>query len=537
MSPKPVPPTNKKYQCPMCFQDYNPVGFGRKSDFKKHLHNFHGADVTWICRTKNCHLSFATERAYSTHAKEAHRMDALPNGAARTELCPQLVFSCGFSDCKDRVFEAQNKDESSESRDRYFEHIAKHFEDGFDVANWEYHIQIHNLMRQHKVKPVWKNCIWPKDKRQGLVWKPRSSGDLRRMLECRHLGEDISMLVRLAFILGTAPFTTNNIPPPSEIDLHFQLPFRSQCLVDTEPPSVAPDSASIKSDGTGPEVVKRRASIPQAMLSVLPNRRSRRETRPSTPASGISDAPMRDTTMRDDFSAGPHPGTPMVIPNESYVPVDAPTFVPETKPLSRPIHTPPEPEMEQQHFDETQPDPPYVYTMSHVEDPHNAWCGEPMMSEPDHPDHQQQYYVDAGPIDIDEYYNYPLSSSQASTVRPATPVPNKRPASWGKVASMEGMRPKKKMTPFDTPLPPDEEIPPSMMYGTAGPTSAPIQMAMDGHYDQPSYDLPMRVSHELAMQQQQHHHRQQGYPSISHLPPQMQLNSPTTFFFDDERQY
>ena len=49
-------PTSKKYQCPMCFLDNSPVGFGRKSDFKKHLHNFHGSDVVWICRSKGCHL-------------------------------------------------------------------------------------------------------------------------------------------------------------------------------------------------------------------------------------------------------------------------------------------------------------------------------------------------------------------------------------------------------------------------------------------------------------------------------------------------
>ena len=155
-------------------------------------------------------------------------MDALPNSTAKTELCPQVVFGCGFASCKDRVFEASSSDQASASRDKYFEHIAKHFEDGFDVNNWEYKVQVHNLMRQSKVKSVFKTCIWPKEKRMQLTWRPRSSGDLKRMLEARHLGEDISTLVRLAFILGTSPFTSPNTQPPSEIDLQFSLPFRSQ---------------------------------------------------------------------------------------------------------------------------------------------------------------------------------------------------------------------------------------------------------------------------------------------------------------------
>lgn len=231
-SPRLIAPTGKKYQCPMCYLDSSPVGFGRKSDFKKHLHNFHGSDVVWICHTKGCHLSFSTERAYSTHAKEAHRMKALPNSTARTDLCPQVVFSCGFASCRDRVFEAANGEEASATRDKHFEHIAKHFEDDFDVSDWEYKVQIQNLLRQQQVKPVWKTCIWPKEKRQQLQWRSRSSGDLRRMLEARHLGSDVSQIVRLAFILGNAPFSTAGVPPPAELDSYFQLPYRNQCPID-----------------------------------------------------------------------------------------------------------------------------------------------------------------------------------------------------------------------------------------------------------------------------------------------------------------
>lgn len=532
-SPKPIPPTNKKYQCPMCFQDNNPVGFGRKSDFKKHLHNFHGADVAWICRTRACHLSFATERAYSTHAKEAHRMDALPSSAARTELCPQLVFSCGFANCKDRIFETYSREDSSNCRDKYFEHIAKHFEDGFDVCDWEYHIQIQNLMRQSKVKPIWKSCIWPKVKRQQLVWKPRSSGDLRRMLECRHLGNNVSTLVRLAYILGTPPFTSSNTPPPSEIDIHFQLPFRSQCLIDTEIPS-SPDASVNKTEapggGNSSSGPKQRTSMPQAVLSKLPNRLSRRASRPSTPASAVSDTHMRDSIMKDEPAVGPHPGTPISIPKDSNVPNDAPTFAPDGLPVLSWHHNASQPEPEQpQHFADTQPDPPYVYPMSQPENGVSSWgVNGTAAAEPDY--QGAPFYAEATPVDFDECYNYPLSSSQTPIARPPTPVPDKRPASWSRAMSMESIRPAKRITPYGSPCP-DEEIPPAMMYGSQGPTSVPMHMAvMDGHGC--AYDLPMRMCHD-----EPHPQSHGGFSSLASLPPQMQLNSPTTFFYDDEGRF
>ncbi|KID99501.1 Zinc finger, C2H2-like protein, partial [Metarhizium majus ARSEF 297] len=454
-SPPLVAPTSKKYQCPMCFLDNSPVGFGRKSDFKKHLHNFHGADVFWICRTKGCHLSFSTERAYSTHAKEAHRVKALPNSTARTELCTQLVFSCGFAACKDRLFESQSAEDASATRDKHFEHIAKHFEDGFDVKDWEYKVLIQNLMRQPQVKSTWKTCIWPKEKRQGLHWRPRSSGDLKRMLECRHLGNDISNLVRLAFILGTAPFTSPVTPPPAEIDIYFQLPYRNQCLINSPGHNVG-NAASPKPDDDTSSILtttKRRSSRSSISQSVfrLPSRKGKRSSRPPTPASvvGPSSTPAGsaasftsvpvsgpngnvDTVMGDDLPNGPHPGTPYPIPNESAWPVDAPQFAPEVQQdLPKQINTP--------------VDGPMMYVMQMEQNPHQSWCT--MESFDPYP---PQVGIPHG------LYDYTMNASQTSTVRPATPVPHKRPASWNRVVSMESLRPAKKATPH-------ESIPPEMV--------------------------------------------------------------------------
>ncbi|GAO18991.1 hypothetical protein UVI_02060640 [Ustilaginoidea virens] len=454
-----VAPTSKKYQCPMCFLDNSPVGFGRKSDFKKHLHNFHSANVVWICHTKGCHLSFSTERAYSTHAKEAHRTKALPNSTARTDLCTQVIFSCGFSTCKERVFEAQSADEASATRDKHFEHIAKHFEEGQDVKDWEYRIQIQNLMRQPQVKPIWKTCIWPKEKRQQLYWRPRSSGDLKLMLECRHLGNDISNLVRLAFILGTAPFTGPATPPPSEMDRYFQLPYRKSCSINTPGHDVANgDGHKSEDDASSSRTPKSRTSIATSVFK-LPSRQGKRSSRPATSASGlrpngsaaaavdavgVTSAPPAstpngnmDTVMGEDMTTGPHPGTPYPIPNETVWPVDAPKFAPEaSQVLPKQVNS--------------QLDGHAMYAMKMEQSPHDS-----LYSMETYLYQQPQVGVPHG------LYDYSMNASQTCLVRPATPVPHKRPASWSTVTNMESLRPSKKATPHGSPVPP--QMMPTMM--------------------------------------------------------------------------
>lgn len=463
-SPRLAAPTSKKYQCPMCFLDNSPVGFGRKSDFKKHLHNFHGADVVWICRTKGCRLTFSTERAYSTHAKEAHRMKALPNSTARTDLCAQLVFSCGFATCKEHLFEAQSAEDASATRDRHFEHIAKHFEDGFDVKDWEFRIQVQNLMRQPQVKSIWKTCIWPKEKRQQLCWRPRSSGDLKRMLECRHLGNDISNLVRLAFILGTAPFTNPATPPPGEIDVYFQLPYRDSCPINSPDHNAGTTESPKMEDDTSTLTTARSRSSIATTVFRLPSRQGKRSSRPQTPASAkgptstptsaltsvptsaASTAPPTsrpssshvDTVMGDDVATGPHPGTPFPIPNETAWPVDAPKFAPDApQGLPKQINTP--------------VGGPMMYAMQMEQNPHQSYYSMEESFDP----YAHQVPVSHG------VYDYSINTSQTSMVRPATPVPHKRPASWSRVVSMESLRPTKKAAPHESPIP--QEMAPTML--------------------------------------------------------------------------
>ncbi|ATY65661.1 Zinc C2H2 [Cordyceps militaris] len=455
-SPRLIAPTGKKYQCPMCYLDSSPVGFGRKSDFKKHLHNFHGSDIVWICHTKGCYQSFSTERAYSTHAKEAHRMKALPNSTARTDLCPQVVFSCGFETCRDRVFEAASAEDASATRDKHFEHIAKHFEDDFDVSDWEYKVQIQNLLRQQQVKPVWKTCIWPKEKRQQLQWRARSSGDLRRMLEARHLGSDISQIVRLAFILGNAPFSAPGAAPPGELDSYFQLPYRHLCPDDAPTQCASPPGIKGEEDSSSTFSFSKYRSSTQTVFR-LSGRNSKRASRPPTPTPVTEMAP--DTDMAEDSgAAGPHPGTPYQIPSET-VWHDAPKFAPEQqpamhKPLEQPMESPmiyPLQGQDQAYATWTTMDTPMAQPMDGMHHHHHHQMDEMQMHY--HAQAQAQQHHNQHPqlgSNGSIYGGYAVNASPTSTVvRPGTPTPHKRPGSWSRVMSMESLRPSKKMSAQD----------------------------------------------------------------------------------------
>jgi hypothetical protein len=308
------------------------------------------------------------------------------------------------------------------------------------------------------------------------------------MLEARHLGEDISTLVRLAFILGTSPFTSVTTPPPSEIDLQFSLPFRSQCLMDTVDHG---DGVPSKTDDYGEHsehntpmvtVTKQLPQTPQPPS--FPARRIKQETRPSTPVDGIPE-PM----VQDDLTAGPHPGTPFPIPNEHVWPVDAPKFAPDQM--------------------NTFADASMTYILPGQELPQHQWDMTGM----------QQHFPQQDTVMTNVYMP---PQQQPVAARPATPIPSKRPGSWGKRLSLENLRPKKKTSVYGSPSSEHEAVPPvPAMYAEMMPTSVPT-----------GYQLPMRMGHPqqgytsnpgFMPQQHQHHPQHQ----------QQQFGSPTTFYLDD----
>ncbi|MBE3042837.1 hypothetical protein IMZ48_09750 [Candidatus Bathyarchaeota archaeon] len=82
------PASRKAIECTMCFVEGILVGFSRKSDFKKHLQNFHHTNNIWECQYAGCAMTFDFEKAYVAHAKAYHSDVHLPPNKARVELCP-----------------------------------------------------------------------------------------------------------------------------------------------------------------------------------------------------------------------------------------------------------------------------------------------------------------------------------------------------------------------------------------------------------------------------------------------------------------
>lgn len=462
-------------------------------------------------------------------------MEALPSSAARTDLCPQLVFSCGFGTCKDRIFEAGQRDDAGATRDKYFEHIAKHFEDDFNVNDWDYTTLIHNLMRQQRVKSIWKTCIWPKEKRTALSWRARSSGDLKRMLECRHLGEDISQLVRLAFILGTAPFTSSRTPPPSEIDIHFQLPYRSQCLLETDGP--------VKTEDNGLPTLTISKSRPNSMFR-LPSRKGKgHKSRPSTPPTSVPTSmpsSVSDTQMGgSDVASGPHPGTPIHIPNERPGSVEELNFAPEPE-LPKQMNTP---VSEASMNGASVHGSPAMYTMPIHEDHqgYQNYYAHPPTSMPDG-FATSPYETSMPHHDNGSEYGEMIYTHTPGPIRPATPVPHKRPASWSRHAAMEEMRPKKKAnTPHGSPYGaepldhiPMASVPMDQVPNAYGEMIPPLHHNHNHHHHQQA--PPTSVPQEWALPMRMGEQSQGGYHHHQHYTPQHDTNmapNPMTFFFDD----
>ncbi|KAK2032027.1 hypothetical protein LX32DRAFT_691285 [Colletotrichum zoysiae] len=285
------PRRSKPIECPLCAVYDVRVGFGRRSDFKKHLQNFHNTDCAWVCPERGCRMVLDFEKAFVTHYKIDHGDVHPPPGRVRVELCTQVVFACGFLGCKE-VVEASDDGGAAAAADMYFDHLAGHFGScsagagaSAPPAEWAYHHQVQNLLRQRALKDEWKHTLWDKTARKQLRWQPRSSGDLRKLLECRHLA-DVPRVLHAAWTLGQSSFSSPEHPPPAAFPGAAARPLRNGC-----PLSI-----------TGHNELHHRGSFGQ-----------RRPLFHTTLAT-VSRPPPRSAPDEPDSRAYPHPGTPLVLP-------------------------------------------------------------------------------------------------------------------------------------------------------------------------------------------------------------------------------
>ncbi|OLN97063.1 hypothetical protein CCHL11_02160 [Colletotrichum chlorophyti] len=282
----------KPIECPMCAVYDVYVGFGRKSDFKKHLQNFHSTDCVWVCPRSKCRMVFDFEKAYVTHFKADHGDSCPPADQVKVELCPQVVFACGFIGCKE-VMEASSDADALPTADKYFDHLANHFDKRSVASEWTYYHQMQNLLRQLALKDEWKHMLWDKAARNQLRWQPRSSGDLKKLLECRHLA-DVPKVLHAAWTLGQTSFSSPEHPAP-EFPGEATRPVRSRCSL-------------FVNGHSDIHVAHHEPAGPQATYSF------RRSLFPVVKLATVSHPPPRSIPEEPDSLAYAHPGTPLVIP-------------------------------------------------------------------------------------------------------------------------------------------------------------------------------------------------------------------------------
>uniref|UniRef100_L2FUJ9 Uncharacterized protein n=1 Tax=Colletotrichum fructicola (strain Nara gc5) TaxID=1213859 RepID=L2FUJ9_COLFN len=235
----------KPIECPMCAVYDVHVGFGRKSDFKKHLLTFHHANALW-----------------SSHA-------ASSAGESTSDV------------------------DASSTAETFFDHLAGHFDKRSAASEWTYYHQVQNLLRQRSLKDEWKHTLWDKSARNQLRWQPRSSGDLKKLLESRHL-LDVPRILHAAWTLGQTSFSSPEHPAP-EFPGVANRPLLHTCAFSSKGHSELQVTQQLSTTG------------PQTLFTL------RRFLFPVNHAT-VSHPPPRSIPEEPDSLEYPHPGTPMVLP-------------------------------------------------------------------------------------------------------------------------------------------------------------------------------------------------------------------------------
>ncbi|GAB1318608.1 Transcriptional factor SWI5 [Madurella fahalii] len=216
-------PKKTSFECPYCSEVKMPSSISRKADLKRHFMQFHQTDAQWLCLERGCGMAFDWKSAFEWHVKQAHHNVHHPHEKAMVKLCPQLVFACGFTNCR-LVFEASSSADADETAKKYFNHVLKHFDDNLTHRNWSYSTRFRNLLRQKGVADFWKNR---KKGGQDPEWQPHTSNVLRKMLETRHL-PDVFLVIEWAMNLGCKPFCEPFSPVP-KLPAKLRLPVKENC--------------------------------------------------------------------------------------------------------------------------------------------------------------------------------------------------------------------------------------------------------------------------------------------------------------------
>ncbi|KAK4178264.1 hypothetical protein QBC36DRAFT_108971 [Triangularia setosa] len=159
------------YWCTFC-----DVAFQRKFDWKRHEDEFHERYKRYPC--PNCNRIFWGANTFNQHHKNAHGCTTCPHADRVVRYTQRkTAWACGF--CGGFLA----------SRDRYFDHVARHYEDGCNKGHWNHSLVIYGLLHQPSISNAWKELDaalyghLPRDQQPMLEWDVKVTGNAPGFLE------------------------------------------------------------------------------------------------------------------------------------------------------------------------------------------------------------------------------------------------------------------------------------------------------------------------------------------------------------------
>ncbi|KAL2261582.1 hypothetical protein VTK26DRAFT_3845 [Humicola hyalothermophila] len=159
------------YWCTFC-----DVAFQRKFDWKRHEDEFHERYKCYPC--PNCSRIFWGANTFNQHHKNAHGCRTCPHADKVVRYTQRKqAWACGF--CGGYLA----------SRDRYFDHVARHYEDGCNKSHWNHSLVIYGLLHQPAISQAWKELDaalyghLPRNQQPMLEWDPNTTGHVQGFFE------------------------------------------------------------------------------------------------------------------------------------------------------------------------------------------------------------------------------------------------------------------------------------------------------------------------------------------------------------------
>ena len=157
-----------RYWCTSC-----ETTFARKYDWKRHEEEFHERYRRYPC--PGCNRVFWGANTFNQHHKAAHNCTTCPHAHDVVVYTKRKsAWGCGI--CAAFL----------PSRDRFFDHVSKHFESGMTKPDhWTHSRVVYGLLHQPHVWLAWKNLVamvWG-DNQPRFSWNPDTTGRAPGFLE------------------------------------------------------------------------------------------------------------------------------------------------------------------------------------------------------------------------------------------------------------------------------------------------------------------------------------------------------------------